>query len=71
MSSLLVYNKHMFCNMKKFLCRLDFQMVTEILVHVGCSIACDCKLQNSLHAHTHRISQLCRKSFTFKGQYLQ
>ena len=28
-------------DMKSFLCMLDLQMVIEVLVHVGCYIACD------------------------------
>jgi len=32
---------HMDWDMKSFLCMLDFQMVIEVLVHVGCHIACD------------------------------
>jgi len=33
-------------------------MVIEVLVHVGCSVACGCKLQNILHAHTLYFSTL-------------
>ena len=75
MKSLFMYNTHPYCYVKQFLCTrmLEFQMVIEVLVNVDCSAACVCKLQNNLHAHTHthRISQLCEKSITFKGQYLE